>query len=431
MKLSGSKMSYLLFGGDIFFLILSLWLTLWLRYLTMPSWELLFKHLVPFSLVFIVWLAIFFIFDLYRKPTTLFRRELPALILKIQAVNMVIAVLFFYYVPIFGITPRTNLFIYLGLSFVLIVSWRLWARAYLGKGPRLNVIFACAGPEVEELKEELKHNPRYNLVLRDPEELPQLPQDRTLLIIFNPYSPKAPADRSFLYRLFVAGVTFVNVHDLYEEIFDRIPVAIIDEQWFLENISSRSTFIYDLFKRWLDLVVSLPASLISLLIYPVVALAIKLEDSGPIFYLDRRVGRGGKEFSIYKFRSMSNDGDLSCRRVTKVGRWLRKTRLDELPQLWNVLKGELSLIGPRPERPEYVELYRQEVPYYDTRHLITPGLSGWAQIYHDNHPHFSPATQATSEKLSYDLFYLKHRGPILDVIIGLKTIRILLLTKGA
>ncbi len=430
MKINGQKTAFILFLGDIFFLVVSLWLTLFIRYVELPTSKLFLQHLAPFSLIFAVWLIVFFISDLYRKPTALFRRQLPSLILRAQVINTLVAIVFFYYVPVFGITPRTNLFIYLIVSFILIVTWRTFIRYYGGTGRRLNIVFACEGSEVEELKQEIKANTRYGLVVCNYSELKNLSQNNSLIIVFNPYETKTPANDTSLYNLLVNGVTFINVHDLYEEVFDRIPVSILDEQWLLDNISSKSNYLYDAGKRLLDLVVAVPFLLISLIFYPFIILAIKLNDGGPIFYRDARVGRGGRIFFVLKFRSMSIEADLSARQVTSVGKILRKTRLDELPQLLNVVTGELSLIGPRPEKPDYVNMYREAIPYYDIRHLITPGLSGWAQIYHDNHPHFGPAEGATREKLSYDLFYLKHRGLILDLVISLKTIRILLGSKG-
>ncbi len=145
---------------------------------------------------------------------------------------------------------------------------------------------------------------------------------------------------------------------------------------------------------------------------------------GGQYFFHKREGRNGQVFKLYKFRSML-DGE-----VTLVGKWLRVTRLDELPQCWNLFKGDLSLVGPRPERLDYVEKYRQLIPFYDIRHLVAPGLSGWAQIYHDNHPHFSPAVEATREKFSYDLYYIKNRNLILDLTIIIKTIRILISQNG-
>lgn len=423
MKRISRRTTFALFLGDILFFTVALWLTLFVRYFELPSRELFLQHLGPFAIIFAVWLAVFFIFDLYRRPTTLFRRQLPGIILRAQIINTLIAVIFFYYLPVFGIAPRTNLFIYLVISFGLIVGWRELARRFTRRRRATNLVFICRGAEVDELRDEFAGNDRYGIKIIGADEAENNVNDN-LVVVFNPYDREGGADKLSLYRLIFAGVTFINVHDLYEEIFERIPISILDEQWFLENISSRGAITYDLFKRAMDIVVSLVIGLISLIFYPFIILAIWLSDGRPLFFAQERVGKDGRIFRIYKFRSM-RDGQ-----VTIVGRFLRKTRLDELPQLLSVIKGEQSLIGPRPERPEYVDNYHQEIPYYNIRHLIKPGLSGWAQLYQENHPHFQLARDATAEKLSYDLYYLKNRGIFLDVVIALKTISTLISTKG-
>ena len=426
MKRISRRTTLALFLGDILFFVVALWLTLFIRYAELPSQAFFLQHLGPFAIIFAVWLTVFFVFDLYRRPTTLFRRQLPGVILRAQIVNTLIAVIFFYYLPVFGITPRTNLFIYLIVSFILIVIWRTLARRLDRRSRRINVVFLCQGAEVDELEEEFSHNSRYGVKIIAPDKLAEARTgDNNLLVVFNPYDRETKDDWAGLYRLIFAGVTFINIHNLYEEIFEKIPISILDEQWFLENISSRGTITYDLFKRVTDVLAGSVLGLVSLVFYPFIILAVWLSDGRPFFFTQERVGKRGRVFKIIKFRSMRAD------QVTSVGRLLRVTRLDELPQLWNVVRGNLSLIGPRPERPDYAEIYRNEVPYYNIRHLIKPGLSGWAQLYHDNHPHFHVAQAATTEKLSYDLYYVKHRGIILDVIIGLKTIRALLLRTGA
>jgi lipopolysaccharide/colanic/teichoic acid biosynthesis glycosyltransferase len=187
-------------------------------------------------------------------------------------------------------------------------------------------------------------------------------------------------------------------------------------------------------KRVMDVVLSLPLGLVSLVFYPFVYVAIKLDDRGEIFIRQERVGKDGKNISLYKFRSMSqNITDLSVKtenRITKVGNFLRKSRIDELPQLWNVLSGDISLIGPRPELPSGVDIYEKEIPYYNIRHLIKPGLSGWAQINQETHPHHSAHISLTKEKLTYDIYYIKNRSFWLDIKIALKTIKSLLSRTG-
>ncbi len=226
------------------------------------------------------------------------------------------------------------------------------------------------------------------------------------------------------YQLLLGGARFVALNDLWEDIFGQIPIELVSERWFLENISNQPKLLYDFLKRLIDFFFGLTLALLSLPLYPFIALLIKLDDAGEIFNRQQRVGKNGRIFVIWKFRSMRRGV------ITRIGKILRLTRLDELPQLWNVVKGDLSLVGPRPELPEYTEIYRRVVPYYDARHLISPGLSGWGQIYQENHPHFKPSTEATKDKLSYDLYYLKNRSLWLDIKICLKTIGILLSVKG-
>ena len=161
-----------------------------------------------------------------------------------------------------------------------------------------------------------------------------------------------------------------------------------------------------------------------------------MDDRGPLFIVQKRVGKQGELVSIIKFRSMTGDDEgkyvdgKTTLTETRVGRFLRRTRLDEFPQLLNVLKGDLSLIGPRPELPALVSEYEQAIPYYNARHLIKPGLSGWAQLYHDNHPHHGSAVAETKEKLSYDLYYIKNRSFWMDIQIGLQTIKTLFSRSG-
>jgi len=175
-------------------------------------------------------------------------------------------------------------------------------------------------------------------------------------------------------------------------------------------------------------------------LYPFIFLAIKLDDGGKLFFLQDRIGKNNKPIRILKFRSMSSpqlsgrDAVASAtarediygtetKKITRVGHFLRRTRLDELPQLWNVVSGDLSLIGPRPEIPALANEYEDQISYYNIRHLIKPGLSGWAQIYHDNHPHHLSDVVETKVKLSYDLFYIKNRSFVLDLKIALKTLK--------
>ena len=224
------------------------------------------------------------------------------------------------------------------------------------------------------------------------------------------------------------------MNKIYEDIFDRVPISLLKYNWFLENISTEPRGVYDALKRVMDIIISTPLLLVTAIIYPFVALSMKLEDGGSVFIAQDRVGQNNKMIRVFKFRSMArNELDptkKSDNMITKTGAFLRKTRLDEFPQLWNVLKGDISLIGPRPELPEAVKHYTEEVPYYNVRHLVRPGLSGWAQIYHDAHPHHSVDIVETKNKLSYDLYYIKNRSFLLDLKIALKTLKTLASIAG-
>jgi lipopolysaccharide/colanic/teichoic acid biosynthesis glycosyltransferase len=185
----------------------------------------------------------------------------------------------------------------------------------------------------------------------------------------------------------------------------------------------------------MDIIISLPLLLFALVIFPFVAIALKLDDGGSIFGHQIRIGKNNKLIWILKFRTMlfNDNGAWEKKglenRLTRVGNFLRKTRLDEFPQVWNVLKGDMSLIGPRPEFPEAVKHYTEELPYYNVRHLIKPGLSGWAQLYGE-HPHHGTDVNKTKNKLSYDLYYIKNRSFLLDLKIALRTLKTLASIAG-
>ncbi len=430
MNLQARKEPLLLLLGDLGFFFLALWATLGLRYWEWPDGPMLSSHLRDFSWVVALWLLVFFISDLYSRPRAVLRRRLPQTIIRVQVVNGLIASALFYFVPYFALSPKVTLFIYLAVSTGLILIWRLWLWTLVYRGRRERLVFLGEEPEMTEIMPELEANPHYNLEVKRASGLLEAKKLKPAAIVVNTYSPGFQNMLSDFYRLLFAGVRFLPLHRLYEEVFGRIPVSIINERWFMENISNRRQVTYDLLKRLMDIVASGIIVLVTLPVYPLVWLAMQFEGGGPLFFFDERVGRGGKIIRLAKFRSMTTEPRLEERTVTRLGKWLRRTRLDELPQLIGVIRGDQSLVGPRPERPDYVALYREKIPYYDARHLISPGLSGWAQIYHEAHPHFRPKVNDTKDKLAYDLYYIKNRSIWLDLEIALKTIRALLSRTG-
>lgn len=441
---------FLLFLGDIIVFYASLWLTLVIRYEGNPSGVVAMSHVLPFTILFVISTIVFFIAGLYEKRAVMLRKKIPGLILNAQITNSVIAIAFFYFIPYFLITPKVNLFVYLIISSCLLLAWRMYIYLFFINKERQKAILVGSGVEMRELKDEINSNPRYGIEFISCLDLEKLENidfkgefldriygEEVSVIVVDLNNEKVEPLLPHLYNLIFSKVRFIDMYKVYEDTFDRTPLSLLRYNWFLENISASPNVIYDTTKRFMDILISFVLGIISLVIYPFVFFAIKFEDGGPVFIIQERVGKNNIPVKIIKFRSMSrNDqGEYSSARakgnvVTKVGGFLRKTRIDELPQLWNVLQGHLSLIGPRPELPALVKRYEEEIPYYNIRHLIKPGLSGWAQIYHDNHPHHGEAVNATKEKLSYDLYYIENRSMFVDLKIALRTIQKLISRSG-
>lgn len=443
MAPSSKREMFVLFLGDVVLFTLALWVTLFLRNLLGDTPQLFLVHIVPFSMLFVVWVLVFYIASLYEPHTVVLKSRIPAIILNAQAVNSAIAVLFFYLIPSFGITPKTILFLDLIVSFVFISVWRIFGIRFFGLRQKEKAALFGSGKEMHALYRVVNENPLYPLRFVTSVDLEKLDgidfEDEVLgrilgegvsVIVVDSRNPHIAPILPRLYNLIFSHIRFVDQYRIYEDIFDKIPLSLIGYSWFLENVSSRAHFGFDLFKRGMDIVLAATLFVLSLPLYPLITLGTFLSQRGPVFFRQERVGKGNHPISLIKFRTMSTEENTDLRRVTGYGEFLRRTRLDELPQLWNVLRGELSLIGPRPEIPELVHRYTGEIPYYSMRHLVTPGLSGWAQIHHDNHPHHRANVEETKQKLSYDLYYLKNRSLALDIKIALKTIKTLLSRTG-
>lgn len=447
MPLTNKNEALLLFLGDIFFFLLSLWLMLFIRYWAIPGPALFSSHIVPFSILFVFWVIVFFISGLYEKHTLILRSRIPTLIFNAQIVNSALAILFFYFIPFFGITPKTELFLYVIISFALLLYWRIVGISILHPKGRENAILIGSGEEMQELKEEVNNNARYGLyfvssvdinnmenVDFQEEILKRVYSENIQIIAADFKNDKVEPILPNLYNLIFSKVRFIDMYKIYEDIFDRIPMSLVQYNWFLENISVSADKMYDSVKRALDIAVSLITGVVSLIFYPFIIAAILLDDGRPFYFVQDRIGKNKKVFKTYKFRSFpvhnESDGIAKNLKVTRIGNFLRKTRLDELPQIWSVFNGDLSLIGPRPEIPALAATYEKEIPYYNVRHLIKPGLSGWAQLYQKDPPRWAADLSKTKLKLSYDLYYLKNRSVMLDLKIALKTIKTLLSRQG-
>ncbi len=245
---------------------------------------------------------------------------------------------------------------------------------------------------------------------------------------------KLPVD--LLLSLKCRGLQVQDGVDVYEAITGKVPIESIRLGWLLFSPGCYSSRFHLAYKRTASILVSIFGLLVSLPLLPFVILAIKFTSRGPVLYRQKRVGREGVPFYCYKFRTMRADAEADTGatwaldddpRITRVGKFLRMSRLDEIPQLWNVLKGDMSLVGPRPERPEFTEFLSREIPHYHLRHTVRPGITGWAQIRYK----YASSLEDAREKLRYDLFYIKNMSIGLDLLVFLQTIKVILFSEGA
>ncbi len=446
----------ILIFGDIFIFYTALFLTLIIRFQSWPEEKIWQPHLLPFSILFVLWLLIFYITGLYDLKKFISFKELRSVLIRTMALAGGLAILLFYLVSFFGITPKTNLVLDIGIASGLLIIWRRFFFIKLLKAEKIKLLFFGLTKETAGFASFLNQNPQIGYetaaVMKLPEEdenafesgVPILEFDHnivslikekgvSLIVASSSIKENKELIRMF-YEVLPLGITIIDFPRFYEGLTGKVPVSLINEVWFLENLTELDKYIFEIIKRWFDVVFSLFLAVPAFLIAPFAALLIKLESPGPVFYSHKRVGKNGRIFEIVKFRSMKADAETNGARwakendsrITAAGRFLRKTRIDELPQLWNVLKGELSLIGPRPERPEFTETLKKEIPHYAMRHLVKPGLSGWAQI---NFP-YGASKEDAMEKLQYDLFYIKNRSLTLDLDIFLKTLATVIRHQG-
>jgi sugar transferase (PEP-CTERM system associated) len=248
---------------------------------------------------------------------------------------------------------------------------------------------------------------------------------------------KLPMDRLLDVRL-RSGVLFDHLASVYEEYTGKIALENLRPSWLVFSTGFRNSRVSLIVKRAFDLIASVMGLMLSLPLMIMTALLVKLESPrDPVLYHQERVGLNGAPFTIHKFRTMRSDAEAGTGpvwsagdgdpRITRVGGFLRKTRLDEIPQLWNVLRGDMSLIGPRPERPSFVEQLTAQIPFYGQRHVVKPGVTGWAQVRYS----YGASVEDAIEKMQYDLYYVKHMSLVFDLIIALETIKTVVLRRGA
>lgn len=459
MKFLYRSQQFFLGLGDYLSFTVAFWFSLIIRHLTLPTWPLIEQHLTLFSITFLFWIIINYINGLYDIGTLDTSRSSYRRLIESSGAALVISVIFFYLYPDQGIAPKTLLVLNVFLGYGILAIWRFFFIRAIG-GARLltRILFIGLTADAEKLIALMKENPTLGyqpVAIIDPaaqkiennslqsyydmKELQEIIRNHKIDLAV--IAPHLRDDREMLreiYILLFSPVQITNLVSFYEEMTGRIPPSTFSEGWFLDHLKAKKP-VYDRLRGLIDYVIAIVIGIIFILVFPLIALLIRLTSPGPIFIRQQRVGKDGKIFTLFKFRSMyalSADGSAETtgaqfaskndRRVTPLGKILRKTRLDELPQAWNLFRLDITLIGPRPERPEFVRELEAQMPYYTLRHTVRPGLTGWAVI----HQNYTNTLEQALKKLQYDLFYIKNRSFLLDLSILLKTVNVLVRGKG-
>ncbi len=404
MSSKNNFLKFILLVGDVCLMYGTLILALALRYGDFSFWPgpqtKIFIY--NFSFIFIFWVLFLYVLDFYEIPSLRNVFSFFKNLLIFSFLAGVLAVIYFYLRPNVLIAPKTILILQIGLFAAFLFVWRhIFSRILKSKHFKEKVIIVGFPEQAKELSPTLVEQNGYEIIgICGPKEIVKK-----------------------------ENVKYIHFVDFYELLFKKVPIDLIDEDWLFKNLSYQEKRIEDILKRGFDILFSFFGLFILVILFPFIALAIKIDSSGPIFYSQKRVGKAGKVFTLYKFRSLKKSDEQNEEpwrekdpsQITRVGRILRQTHLDEILQFWSILKGDLSFVGPRPEWVKLAEEFEKEIPFYSLRYLIKPGFTGWAQL---NFP-ASTSVEETREKFKYDLYYIKNRNFFMDLGIILKTIRII------
>ncbi|HKS26944.1 MAG TPA: TIGR03013 family XrtA/PEP-CTERM system glycosyltransferase [Pyrinomonadaceae bacterium] len=403
-------------------------------------------------------LTAFYLYDLYDFVVMHDRRELVLRLIQSLGLAWVALALASYALPQLMI-GRGVWLIALPLALTLTITWRVAIHWFLGHpeiGERI-LIVGSGGAAIEIAREVLGRrdagyrvlgfvdsnpelvgksliNPRVVGLTSDLEEIVKREGVDRIVVSMGERRGQFPSEQ--LLRLSLSGnVSIEEGASFYERLTGRVNLDMLRPSWLIFSSRGRQARMNAFMRSTFHRMVALAGALLSLPIAVLTAILIKLDSKGPVLYRQERVGRNGRTFTVMKFRSMRTDAEkngpvwaqTSDDRVTRVGRVIRKIRVDEIPQFWNILKGEMSFVGPRPERPHFVAQLAEEIPYYEQRHLIAPGLTGWAQI---KYPYGSSIEDAR-QKLQYDLYYIKNQSLMLDAAILFETVKTIIFGRGA
>ena len=434
--------------GDIILMYVSLFLVLAFRYHDFsifpgPQSREFFIH---FSFIHLFWLGLLYAFDLYDvflvKKFLFFLKNLFIFSIFAFAVGAV-----YFYLNLHSlISPKTILFFD-----VLLLSVFILLRSLIASGvatarrhaKNIAVVGWC--PQMEELligyfpalnyriaavfrPSALNGFENLDIYTRQDEFIAALKEKRVELVIFAiPAAARQPLAE--LVSKIDINTKVTSLESFYEELTGKISLDLIDNVWMSDIVRRTSPKGYINLKRAFDVIFSAIGLFVTLIIFPIIAIAIKLDSRGPILYIQKRTGKNGQYFNLYKFRTMYSNAEINGpqwsigkadKRITRVGKFIRTTHIDEFPQFINIFKGDMSFVGPRPERPEFVEKLKKIIPYYNYRDMIKPGFTGWAQINYKA----SATAEEAREKFEYDLYYIKNRSFLLDMAIIAKTVQL-------
>lgn len=455
-KLRVGERRSLLIAGDLFMASISLVLAIYywgssVRFIDFNRQFLIERVPLWFYFLPIIWVILLVeLYDVHRAGN--WRATVRGVAVTALVGFVLYLVLYFYYVdPPRSLLPRRGVASFLVLASILTLAWR-WLYIRIFTAPQLlrRVLVVGGGKTGETLLQvanDLWPPPFYvvgvidddprkigtniegHQVIASSEQLLEVVEQQNVSDIMVAISGEMQG------KMFQAlldaqqlGVEIIRMPKAYEELLARVPIRLLEADWILRSFvdEARTNGFYELSKRLLDIIGGMFGTLILMALFPVLALAIFIDDGAPIIYTQTRLGRGGQPYKIIKLRTMRRDAEADGapkwareddERATRFGKFLRKTHLDELPQFLNVLRGEMSLVGPRAERPELVQMFQKHVPFYRARLLVKPGITGWAQI----NMGYASTVEETMIKLEYDLYYIKHRNMLMDVLILLRT----------
>jgi len=455
MRKNYKRRQFTLLLIDVVLFALSLYIALCVRAVAFVSPETFLDRLQGFFPAFLIWIFAYYAAGLYSLDLAFDDFAFAGRAIAASAIAVLLAALYFYLAPSTSISPKTVLALFAAVSTGVFIAWRFgYGKVTRLFFPKTGVVFIGATEEAVALATEIGRRPLLGYQVRfffDERErhaavtegIPLVSDvdilagaietsDVDLVILSDERLLRSDIQRK-LFDLLVRKIRFMRLPDFYEILLRRVPIGAINEAWFLENIDLGAMRLYDGVKRGIDFGLAAIGLVVSISFWPLVAIGIKLTSPGPVFFRQKRVGRGSRPFTILKFRTMrvaGNDFKPTAEgdnRITRFGNFLRKSRIDEIPQVVNILFGDMSIIGPRPERPELVTELEKAIPFYRQRLLVKPGLTGWDQVSGEYH---SPSIADTYKKLQFDLYYVKNRSAILDVSILFKTVNTVFARSG-